>query len=94
MSVGVIFFIGSTFLSADTVLIDVETSLAITVSSIGVVLGVDGAGHAVSVADEVVSGAFLTDVAHQAVPFKTDTLVGLSAVDGVLTTNEHTFAGS
>ena len=59
MSIGVINFIGSAFFGAGSNLIGVKSALAVAVLSVGVVLRVDRAGHAVSIGNEVIVGASL-----------------------------------
>ena len=61
---------------ADAELVGVETRNAVAVGGGGVVDRVDGAGHAVTVADEVVGGALLTLTAHQTVTGNADAGVG------------------
>ena len=76
--VAVVNFVGSTFSGADAELIGVESLLAIAVSGLRVVLRVDGTGDTVSVADEVVVGALLTNTGHESISVKTSASVGLS----------------
>lgn len=59
MGVGIVLLVGAALLSADTVLVGEEAGLTIAVVGVAVVLRVDGAGHTVSAAHEVVDGASL-----------------------------------
>lgn len=60
----VVDLIGSALSDANAELIGEETILAVTVGGLGVVLRVDGTGDTVSVADEVVVRAGLTNATH------------------------------
>lgn len=59
MGVRIVLFVGSALLGADAELVGEVSADAVAVAGVGVVLGVDGAGDAVAVADEIVGRAFL-----------------------------------
>ena len=73
MSVSIVFFVGSAFLGADSELVGEVSADAVAVVGFGIEFGVDGAGDAVSVADEVVGGAFLAGSSQQSESFKAQT---------------------
>jgi hypothetical protein len=84
----VVDLICSAFLCADTVLVGIEPTVAITVGSNGVVGRVDGASDTVSVADKVSCRALLALSSHQTKSSHTDASASLSLVDRVLTTDK------
>ena len=80
VSIRVVLLIGSAFSGANAILVREETSVAVTVVGGLVVLRVDWASHTVSVADKIVSRAFLTNVAHESETIKTLALSSLDVV--------------
>lgn len=93
LSAGIVLLVGSAFLGADAILVGVESTLAVTVACLGVVVRVDWASDTVSVADEVPAGAFLAHSAHQAITIKADASVGCSRVSSILTADKDALLG-
>jgi hypothetical protein len=73
---GIVGFVGSTDASADAPLVGEESREAVAVLGGGVVGGVDGAGDAVPVGDEVVHWAGLADAVVEAESWITETGLG------------------
>lgn len=92
LGVEAVLFVGAALLGADSVLVGVVANAAVAVARRGVVGRVDGTGHAVPVADEVVAGTLLAQAGHQSEARQALAGVGRGGVGRVLAADVDTLA--